>query len=77
LCYVERSIIRCLDGGLLTNNFDAMADPGFDLQAYEPPISLWQLVEQHIPAHEHEEIRSLLGNSMIDQSLELHQEVLL
>lgn len=52
-----------------------MEEPPFDLRAYEPPISMWTLVEQHVPKHEHEEIKNLLGCSLIDQSLELHQEV--
>ena len=49
--------------------------PPFDLQAYEPPLSLWKLVEQHVPDHEREEIKSMLGESIVDQSLELHDEV--
>lgn len=52
-----------------------MDEPPFDLQGYNPPISLWQLVEQHVPKHEQDEIKNLLGESMVDQSLELHQEI--
>ena len=52
-----------------------MESPPFDLQAYEPPLSLWKLVEQHVPYHEREEIKSILGESVVDQSLELHEEV--
>jgi hypothetical protein len=54
-----------------------MDSPPFDLQAYQPPISLWKLVKQYVPDHEREEIKSMLGESLIDQSQELHQEVLL
>ena len=51
--------------------------PPLDLygSGYEPPLSLWKLVEQHVPEHEREEVRNLLGESLIDQSLELHEEV--
>lgn len=52
-----------------------MESPPFDLQAYEPPLSLWKLVEQHVPYHEREEIKSILGESVVDQSLELHEEI--
>ncbi|KAK3089836.1 hypothetical protein FSP39_006949 [Pinctada imbricata] len=50
-------------------------EPTFDLSGYEPPISLWQIVEQHVPKHEHEEIKNMLGQSLVDQSLELHNEI--
>ncbi|XP_062600729.1 sodium-dependent lysophosphatidylcholine symporter 1-like [Saccostrea cucullata] len=50
-------------------------EPNFDLHAYEPPISLWSIVEQYIPVHEHEEIKGMLGESLIDQSLELRNEI--
>lgn len=53
-----------------------MESPPFDLQAYQPPISLWKLVKQFVPEHEREEIKSMLGESLIDQSLELHDEVI-
>lgn len=53
----------------------SMELPPFDLQAYQPPISLWKLVEQHAPAHEREEVKNMLGESLVDQSLELHDEV--
>ena len=52
------------------------APPPFDLQAYEAPISLWKLVQQYVPEHEREEIKSMLGESLIDQSSELHEEVI-
>lgn len=52
-----------------------MDSPPFDLRAYQPPLSLWKLVQQHVPEHEREEIKSMLGESLIDQSLELHEEV--
>ncbi|KAK6180038.1 hypothetical protein SNE40_012259 [Patella caerulea] len=46
-----------------------------DMVAYNPPSSLWRLIEEHISPHETQEIRSMLGESLIEQSLELHQEV--
>lgn len=52
-----------------------MESPPFDLQAYQPPISLWKLVKQYVPEHEREEIKNMLGESLIDQSLELHEEI--
>ncbi|XP_048761894.2 sodium-dependent lysophosphatidylcholine symporter 1-like [Ostrea edulis] len=50
-------------------------EPNFDLHAYEPPISLWSIVEQYIPVHEHEEIKGMLGESLVDQSQELRIEI--
>ena len=53
-----------------------MADtPPFDLCAYEPPVSLWGLVERYVHLHEREEIKTVLGASLVEQSLELHDEV--
>ncbi|KAJ8306152.1 hypothetical protein KUTeg_016697 [Tegillarca granosa] len=52
-----------------------MSLPPFDLQAYEPPLSLWNLVMQYVPEHEQEEIKNMLGESLVDQSLELHSEI--
>lgn len=46
-------------------------DPG----AYMPPLSLWRLVEQHVPPNEQDEIKSMLGESIVDQTLELHNEI--
>ncbi|CAG5117785.1 unnamed protein product [Candidula unifasciata] len=45
------------------------------MKAYSPPLSLWRLVEQHVPEHEHEEIKSMLGASLVEQSQELHEEI--
>ena len=54
-----------------------MADspPPFDLCAYEPPISLWSLVEKNVNPHEREEVKNMLGASLVEQSLELRDEV--
>lgn len=53
-----------------------MADsPTFNPCAYEPPVSLWKLVEQYTPEYERQEIKVVLGESLVEQSLELHEEV--
>lgn len=52
-----------------------MEEHPFDLQAYEPPLSLWSLVEQHVSPYEQTEIKNMLGESLVDQSLELHAEI--
>ena len=46
-----------------------------DLWAYEPPIPLWSLVENYVHPHEREEVKNMLGGSLVEQSLELHDEV--
>ncbi|XP_052256460.1 uncharacterized protein LOC127861822 [Dreissena polymorpha] len=56
-------------------NLTMTDSPPFDLQAYQPPISLWQLVQQYTPQHEREEIKNMMGESLIDQSIELHEEI--
>ncbi|XP_059151742.1 coiled-coil domain-containing protein 24-like [Physella acuta] len=45
------------------------------MQAYTKPLSLWQLVEQNVQVHERDEIKEMLGSSLVEQSLELHQEI--
>ncbi|ELT98140.1 hypothetical protein CAPTEDRAFT_207807 [Capitella teleta] len=45
------------------------------LAPYEPPISLWQLVENHVSQNEWQEVKQILGESLVDQSLELHTEI--
>lgn len=45
------------------------------VQPYEPPTSLWSLVVTFVPEHERIEVKNLLGESLVDQSLELHEEV--
>ena len=43
--------------------------------AYEPPPSLWELVQRQVPVHEQTEVKGMLGESFVEQSLELHEEV--
>jgi hypothetical protein len=45
------------------------------LVPYEPPVSLWMLVEKHVSSNEWQEVKHILGESLVDQSLELHAEV--
>ncbi|KAK1165242.1 coiled-coil domain-containing protein 24 isoform X1 [Acipenser oxyrinchus oxyrinchus] len=49
-------------------------DSGF-LNTYEPPQSLWKLVEEYVPLAELPEIKSILGETLVDLSLEMHKEV--
>ncbi|XP_043942720.1 coiled-coil domain-containing protein 24 [Protopterus annectens] len=44
-------------------------------EAYQEPPCLWKLVEEHVPPEERLEIKSILGEAMVDLSLELHAEV--
>lgn len=46
-----------------------------DLMGYSPPLSLWRLVEQHVQPHERDEIKSMLGVGVVDETLELHDEL--
>ena len=46
-----------------------------ELYAYEAPVSLWAVVQTYVPAHELEEVKNILGESLVEQSLELHAEV--
>lgn len=52
-----------------TTNKDA------DLMGYTPPLSLWGLVEQNIAVHEQDEIKSMLGIAMVEETAELHEEL--
>ena len=52
-----------------------MCMPPVDLNAYEVPVSLWSLVENTVSEHERDEIKNMLGESLVEQSIELHQEV--
>ncbi|XP_071799899.1 uncharacterized protein [Asterias amurensis] len=57
-------------------DLDAMAmTPPFVMEAYTPPEALWRLVEENVAPGEQQEIRDILGNSMVEQSLELRNEV--
>ncbi|XP_067679488.1 coiled-coil domain-containing protein 24-like [Haliotis asinina] len=47
----------------------------FGVQSYKPPLSLWKLVEDVVSSHEQAEVKRILGESFVDQSIELHEEV--
>ena len=53
-----------------------MALCGGDPWAYSQPLSLWELVEENVAISEQDEIKNMLGDALVDTSLELHQEVL-
>ena len=53
----------------------ASPPPTADLSAYSPPASLWNLIENNAPVHEQEELKNMLGSSLVEQSLELRTEV--
>lgn len=42
---------------------------------YAPPLSLWRLVEQHVDEYERDEVKSMLGNGIVEETLELHDEL--
>ena len=46
-----------------------------DFSSYTLPRSLWQLVEGFVPPDEINEVKLILGESIVDQGLELHEEV--
>jgi len=52
-----------------------MADSHDTCTLYQPPLSLWQLIECCTSSHELPEVKRLLGESLVEQSVELHQEV--
>ncbi|XP_076441163.1 coiled-coil domain-containing protein 24-like [Babylonia areolata] len=48
---------------------------GGDPWAYTPPLSLWGLVQQSVSPGEQDEIKSMLGTSLVETTLDLHNEV--
>ncbi|XP_033111029.1 coiled-coil domain-containing protein 24-like [Anneissia japonica] len=52
-----------------------LCEPGPNLQAFEVPLSLWKLVQENVSQEEQQEIKNILGESEVDQTLELHSEV--
>lgn len=46
-----------------------------DMTGYEPPLSLWGIIQEHIADSEQFEVKKVLGEDLIEQSKELRQEV--
>ncbi len=44
-------------------------------QLFEASSSVWELILQHCPENEVEEIKRILGTSLIEQAIDLHDEV--
>ena len=43
--------------------------------AYEPPESLWELIKQNVKETEIDFMKTTIGESLVDTSIELHEEV--
>jgi len=52
-----------------------MADDDDTSAPYQPPPSLWQLIESFTSSHQLPDVKCLLGESLVEQSVELHREV--
>lgn len=52
----------------------SVSPPPVELTSYELPPSLWLIVENCVPEHEREEVKNMLGEGLVEQSIELHQE---
>ena len=42
---------------------------------YVVPQPLWYLIVEDVPIHEQEEMKRMLGESLVEQSLDLNNEV--
>ena len=47
----------------------------WQLQAFVPRPSLWRLIEQSVPGRELREIKEVLGEDLVDETLDLQNEV--
>lgn len=52
-----------------------MSSATSDLYAYEPPESLWELIKQNANECELDDIKTAIGETLIDTSIDLHAEV--
>ena len=46
-----------------------------DCHDYAPPESLWALITAYIAESEWPEVKIMLGEDLVEQSIELHEEV--
>ncbi len=42
---------------------------------FEPLDSTWLLIMEHCPESEVEEVKAILGTSLVEQTIDLHDEV--
>lgn len=63
--------------GFMFNSISLMMtnSPDADVVGYNPPLSLWRLVEQHVSVNERDEIKNMLGGGVVDETQELHDEL--
>ena len=52
-----------------------MAKCSNDTLPYVPLPSLWNLIEQNVNLNEQDEIKGMLGASLVETNIELHNEV--
>ena len=45
------------------------------LKAFELPSSVWKLILSMCPSREVDEVRKVLGESLVEQACDLHEEV--
>lgn len=45
------------------------------LEAFERRSSLWKFIEEYVPESERIEIKEALGEDLVDETLDLHNEV--
>ena len=45
------------------------------LESFESRPSLWRLIEEYVPESERIEIKEALGEDLVDETLDLHNEV--
>lgn len=45
------------------------------LDVFEPAQTTWKLIKEHCPEGEIEEVKRILGFSLVEQTIDLHDEV--
>ncbi len=46
-----------------------------NLEAFDLPASVWELVERLCPEKEASEVKRIVGHSLVEQAADLHEEV--